>query len=108
MSTREPIEPNPSDRRRFRRAAVLWEATVHERNQVAGCVVLNVSEGGVMARVADPFTCPTSLKLEIARIGEVAAKVAWRGVDAVGLSFKDVPAEVADRLAEAAALAAAA
>jgi len=86
-----------NDRRRFQRSSVLWEAAILKEDRTDGCVLLNVSEGGALLRVLDPFACATTLNLEIARVGKIDAKVAWRGADAVGIVFADDPREVARR-----------
>ena len=86
-----------NDRRRFQRSAVLWEAAILQDDHADACVLLNVSEGGALLRVLDPFACATTLNLEIARVGQIDAKVAWRGADAVGIVFQGDPGEVARR-----------
>jgi hypothetical protein len=91
-----------TDRRRFSRASVLWEAAILDGDRADGCVLLNVSEGGALLRVLDPFACSTTLNLEIARVGKIDAHVAWRGADAVGIVFKGDPKEIAERFKQAA------
>lgn len=98
LQAHEPI----TERRRFSRASVLWEAAILDGDHADGCVLLNVSEGGALLRVLDPFSCPTTLNLEIARVGQVDAQVAWRGADSVGIVFKGAPQEIAGRFEKAA------
>ena len=95
---------NANDRRHFQRSSVLWEAAILDGDLADGCVLLNVSEGGALLRVLDPFACATTLNLEIARVGTLTAQVAWRGMDAVGIAFKETPREVARRFEESALL----
>ena len=90
------------DRRHFPRASVLWEAAILDGDHADGCILLNVSENGALLRVLDPFACSTTLDLEIARVGKLAAQVAWRGADAIGVVFKESPHEIAERFKEAA------
>jgi hypothetical protein len=104
MSQSQLLSEMTNDRRRFERSAVLWEAAILDGDRADGCVVLNVSEGGALLRVLDPFACATTLNIEISRVGTLAAEVTWRGVDAVGVAFKDTPREVARRFEESAVL----
>jgi hypothetical protein len=99
--TQQSHEPT-TDRRRFSRAAVLWEAAILDGDHADGCVLLNISEGGALLRVLDPFACATTINLDIARVGKLDAQVAWRGADAIGIVFKGDPKEIAERFKEAA------
>lgn len=91
-----------TDRRRFSRASVLWEAAILDGDHADGCVLLNISEGGALLRVLDPFACATTINLDIARVGKLDAQVAWRGADAIGVVFNGDPKEIAERFKEAA------
>jgi PilZ domain len=102
MSQTQELFDTTSDRRRFSRSSVLWEAAILEGDRADGCVLLNISEGGALLRVLDPFACPTTLNLEIARVGKLDARVAWRGADSVGVLFKGDPHEIAERFKQAA------
>ncbi|MHA1536929.1 MAG: PilZ domain-containing protein [Alphaproteobacteria bacterium] len=95
------MEPrNRHDERRLsRRASVLLEARITEGSRQSACLLFNVSEGGAMLRVADPFNCPTTIALDIPRIGRVNGHVTWRGVDALGVAFHDSPRDIARRFA---------
>jgi len=104
MLESQRIIKDDGDRRTYPRKRVLWEAAIRAGASEAGCVLLNVSDGGALLRVADPFACPTTLDIEIARVGSFPAEVAWRGADSVGLTFKDSPREVSQRLHNAQAL----
>jgi len=102
MSDTLQIHEETAERRRFHRASVLWEAAIHDCAHVDGCVLLNVSEAGALLRVLDPFACPTTVNLEIARVGKLDAKVAWRGADSIGVVFRGDPLEIAARFKQAA------
>jgi hypothetical protein len=91
-----------NERRRFSRAAVLWEAAILDGDHADGCVLLNISEGGALLRVLDPFACATTINLDIARVGKLDAHVAWRGADAIGVVFKGDPKDIAERFKDAA------
>jgi hypothetical protein len=102
MPELQQLPEQTPDRRRFSRASVLWEAAIVDGDHSDGCVLLNVSEGGALLRVLDPFACATTLDLEIARVGKLGAQVAWRGADAVGVVFMGDPQEIAERFKQAA------
>jgi len=102
MSQTQQIQSDTSERRRFSRASVLWEAAILDGDHADGCVLLNISEGGALLRVLDPFACATSINLDIARVGKLGAEVAWRGADAIGVVFNGDPQEIAERFKEAA------
>jgi len=102
MSQTQQVQSDSNERRRFSRASVLWEAAILDGDHADGCVLLNISEGGALLRVLDPFGCATSINLEIARVGKLDARVAWRGADAIGVLFNGNPKEIAERFKEAA------
>jgi PilZ domain len=102
MSQTLLTQNDTSERRRFSRASVLWEAAILEGDHADGCVLLNVSEGGALLRVLDPFACATTIDLDIVRVGKLNARVAWRGADAIGVVFRGDPQEIADRFKQAA------
>jgi len=85
------------DRRAHERKSVLLEAAISDGALQEDSVLLNISEGGAMLRVSDPFMCPTSLDVEISRIGSIPAEVAWRRDDKIGVRFKESPQIVARR-----------
>lgn len=96
------------ERRHCRRASVLLEARITEGDSQSACLLFNVSGGGAMLRVTDPFACPTTIAIDIPRIGRVDGRVTWRGVDAIGVAFRDSPRDIARRFATAVDLEAAA
>ena len=101
MSQTQQSDEQTNERRRFSRASVLWEAAIHDGDHTDGCVMLNISEGGALLRVTDPFACATSINLDIARVGKLDANVAWRGADAIGVVFQGDPQEIAERFEQA-------
>ncbi len=89
------------ERRSYRRASVLLEARITEGDNQSACLLFNVSGGGAMLRVTDPFACPTTIAIDIPRIGRIDGHVTWRGVDAIGVAFRDSPRDIARRFAAA-------
>lgn len=87
------------ERRNSQRASVLLEGRITKGDSQSTCLLFNVSGGGAMLRVNDPFACPTTIAIDIPRIGRVNGRVTWRGVDAIGVAFKDSPREITRRFA---------
>lgn len=102
MSQTQQVQDDTNERRRFSRASVLWEAAILDGDHADGCVLLNLSEGGALLRVLDPFACATTINIDIARVGKLDAEVAWRGADSIGVVFKGDPEDIAERFKEAA------
>ncbi len=87
--------------RRFERTTVLWSGQLVYQEQSVACVIVNISSGGAMVRSEDSAMFVTSLVLRSSRIGDLAAKVAWRQDDEIGLKFSDDPEIVAEALGRA-------
>lgn len=102
------LQKRHDERRVSRRASVLLEARITEGDRQSACLLFNVSGGGAMLRVSDPFACPTTIAIDIPRIGRVNGRITWRGVDALGVAFDDSPSDITRRFAAAVDLEAAA
>ncbi len=89
------------ERRNSQRASVLLEGRITEGDSQSACLLFNVSEGGAMLRVTDPFGCPNTIAIDIPRIGRIDGSVSWRGVDAIGIAFRDSPRDISRRFAAA-------
>lgn len=92
----------PEDRRRHPRTTVLMEGTIGEGERRSTCVLFNISMGGALVRVIDPFACPTSISIDIGRVGSIGARVVWRGLDAIGVAFEEEPRAIARRFLDSA------
>lgn len=102
------LQNRPEERRHCPRAAVLLEARITEGESQSACMLFNVSGGGAMLRVTDPFAFPTTISIDIPRIGRVNGHITWRGVDGLGVAFHDSPSEITSRFADTVDLEAAA
>ena len=112
MSAPNPKIETARDRRRHSRVAVLLGAMLRDQKARGAefgsrAILFNVSRGGAMLRVIDPFAVKNVVELDIDRVGAVAARVVWRGSDAIGVNFRDTPAVIERRFSHAADLQAA-
>ena len=112
MSASYPHADTARDRRRHGRSAVLLGAMMRdgkasETELGSRAILFNVSRGGAMLRVIDPFAVQNTVELDIDRVGKVAARIIWRGSDALGITFRDTPAVIERRFSHAADLRAA-
>ncbi len=103
--TSHPNDPQSNDsglddngNRQFKRAAVLWQATLDCGDAPLDCQVFNVSAGGAKLRLHEPITHRSVVKLQGQRFGALPARIIWQQDDWVGLSFMDQPAKVADAM----------
>ena len=109
MSAPERHIETARDRRRHPRCAVLLGSMMRdpksrEADIGSRAILFNVSRGGAMLRVIDPFAVKNVVELDIDRVGTVAARVIWRGSDAIGVTFRDTPAVIERRFSHAADL----
>ncbi len=91
----------PSEPRRFERTTVLWSGSLVYREQIVGCIIVNISAGGAMVRSEDPAFVMTPVVLRNPRIGELTAEVLWWREDELGLKFVDDPETVAEIIGRA-------
>lgn len=89
------------NRRRHRRASVLWSATLESGPEAAHCVLLNIGASGAMVRTDAPWTKTAPVTLLSGRFGEFTGRVVWRSGTVVGLQFQDHPMGVTQALARA-------
>ncbi len=89
------------NRRRHRRASVLWSATLESGPEASQCVLLNIGVCGAMVRTDTPWTRTAPVTLLSRRFGEFTGRVVWRSGTVVGLQFQDHPMGVTQTLARA-------
>ena len=84
------------EKRRHRRSAVIWPATVSTPDGERPCTVMNLSLGGARIKVARLPAADVALNLRIAGVGQFPGRVAWLKGDGAGVEFSIAP-EVAVR-----------
>ncbi len=102
MAKKKTDDPGTTDngKRQFKRASVLWQATLNCGNEPLDCQIYNVSPGGAKLRLAEPLTRFTQVQLDGRRFGKIPARVVWHQDDWIGLSFLDTPDKVAHALSD--------
>ena len=89
-----------AERRKSTRSPVFWPGRLVVDDEVFDGVILDVSADGARLRLEDPPDRATLVTLQNPRFGALHGKVAWRGEDALGLSFLDEPHRVARAIEE--------
>lgn len=88
----------PTDKRRFQRAGVLWSGQVAAGRQVHRCFVNDISAGGARIRLTEASVPNAQVTLKIDRLDSYPCTVVWRKYDAVGLEFQVPHGEMARKL----------
>lgn len=102
MAEKTADAPGVTDKgnRQFKRASVLWQATLNCGNEPLDCQVYNISAGGAKLRLAEPLTRFTHVQLDGRRFGKIPARVVWHQDDWIGLSFLDAPDKVTQAMSD--------
>jgi hypothetical protein len=86
------------ERRRHRRAHVLFNGRLISGDRSAEGVLLDVSASGARMRLAEPLEAGSAITLRLARNLDFHVEVAWcRGLF-IGLRFRETPARIAATL----------
>lgn len=86
------------DRREFVRTSVMWAAKLHIKTQTINCVVLNISSDGAKIRLESIPDEISPATLHVDRIGDLPGEVVWQEGAMIGISFRDSPSVVAQRI----------
>ena len=98
MESEKNPQARPVNRRQFRRARVLWNASLENSGRAADCVLLNIGSNGAMVRTADPLDGATPVTLRSDHFGGINGRMIWRRGTQVGLQFQDHPVTVLDAM----------
>ena len=90
--------PTHQDRREFVRTSVMWAAKLHIKTQTVNCVVLNISPDGAKIRLESIPDEISPATLHVDRIGDLPGEVVWQEGAMIGISFRDSPSVVAQRI----------
>ncbi len=90
--------PTHQDRREFVRTSVMWAAKLHIKAQTVNCVVLNISPDGAKIRLESIPDEISPATLHVDRIGDLPGDVVWQEGAMIGISFRDSPSVVAQRI----------
>jgi hypothetical protein len=83
------------DRRRYKRAHVLFSGCLAAGSQSAKGVLLDVSAGGARIRLSEPIDTGSAIALRLAKSLDFPVEVAWHSGLTVGLRFREAPARIA-------------
>jgi PilZ domain len=86
---------NPESKRRFRRATVLWPATLECGERSIDCVVLDVSANGARVLLRDFAATTRRVTLKSEKFGAFSGEIMWQKPDSIGIRFDAAPADVA-------------
>ena len=86
------------DRRRYKRAHVLFNGSLVSGNHSNKGVLLDVSAGGARIRLSEPLDAGSAINLRLADFLDFPVEVAWRSGLTIGLRFREAPARIAATL----------
>jgi hypothetical protein len=87
--------------RRYKRAKVVWPATLIADSGQFDCIVLDLSANGARVRIGEGMPALSGdITLEISRFGAFRGEAAWQTETEIGLRFAEDPTIVADVLGE--------
>ena len=95
-----PLRPDAlwAERRRFRRMAVVWAATLETTHGAFDAIILDISLGGARIRLAEPVTVLDKVTLVQNKLGRFSAEIVSQNDNDVGLQFVEPPEVIATRL----------
>jgi len=88
------------ENRKFRRASVLWPATLRCQDKNLDCVIFNLSANGAKVMIKGPFDDGSRVTLSCTRFGALEGDIIWRSPSALGIRFVLAPELVAKALGD--------
>ncbi|TFG86512.1 MAG: PilZ domain-containing protein [Hyphomicrobiales bacterium] len=98
MQKSASIRARSGERRRHKRAHVLFNGRLISGDCSAQGVLPDVSAGGARMRLAEPFEAGSAITLRLARNLDFHVEVAWNRGQFFGLRFREAPARIAATL----------
>ncbi len=83
-----------SDRRRYKRAHVLFSGRLFSGKRGIEGLVLDLSANGARIRFREPIAANTAMTLRLADSVDLEVEVAWQSGNNLGLRFLDVPGRI--------------
>ena len=99
MGRRAKNDESPSDRRRYKRAHVLFSGSLVSGETSSRGVLLNLSTNGAKIQMAEEFKPASAVTLRLARSVDLHVEVVWRRGDRLGLAFREPPSNIGSTLA---------
>ena len=82
------------ERRRHKRAHVLFSGRLFSGKKGIEGLVLDLSANGVRIQFAEPVATNTATTLRLANSVDIAVEVAWQEERCLGLRFREMPAQI--------------
>ena len=86
------------ENRKYRRASVLWPATLLCRNNSFECVIFNMSANGAKVMIKNSLEDKARVTLSCTHFGALEGDIVWRSPSAIGIRFVLAPEHVAQAL----------
>ncbi len=83
-----------SDRRRYKRAHVLYSGRLFSGKRGLEGLVLDLSANGARVRFHEPIAVNSAMTLRLAVSVVLIVEVAWQEVYCLGLQFREVPGRI--------------
>ncbi len=88
------------ENRKYRRASVLWPATLRCGVDSFDCVIFNLSANGAKVMIKGPLDDKGRVTLSSARFGALDGSIVWRSPNAIGICFLLAPELVVEALGD--------
>ncbi len=82
------------DRRRYKRAHVLFSGRLFSGKRGIEGLVLDLSPNGARIRFHEPIAADSAMTLRLAESVDLKVEVAWQKGNSLGLQFLDLPARI--------------
>ncbi len=82
------------DRRRYKRAHVLFSGRLFSGKRGIEGLVLDLSPNGARIRFHEPIAADSAMTLRLAESVDLKVEVAWQKDNSLGLQFLDQPARI--------------
>ena len=83
-----------SDRRRYKRAHVLFSGRLFSGKRSTEGLVLDLSANGARIRFHEPIAADFAMTLRLAESVDLKVEVAWQKGNSLGLQFLDQPGRI--------------
>ncbi len=83
------------DRRRYKRAHVLFSGRLFSGKRDIGGLVLDLSAHGARVQFHEPIAANSAMTLRLAESVDLKVEVAWQNGNSLGLQFLEAPARIA-------------
>ena len=83
-----------SDRRRYKRAPVLFSGYLFSGKRGIEGLVLDLSANGARVQFQEPIAANSAMTLRLAESVDIKVEVAWQNGKSLGLQFREAPGRI--------------